>query len=223
MIVRAKKRKRKHWLQQHIRDGYVRKAQADGYRSRAVYKLIEIDQRDRLLRPGMTVVELGAAPGGWTQYVRERIGVTGRAIAVDVQPMAPIPGVIVVHGDIADAAVKQRIIAHLGGDGRADLVISDMAPNISGIRDVDESRGIALLENSLALAVAVLARGGGFLVKLFAGDSVIGFRRRCELYFCDCVIRKPAASRAKSRELYLLAKGFVGDTGGKPVVRGVVP
>ncbi len=219
----AKKHKRNHWLQRHTRDAYVRKAQADGYRSRAVYKLIEIDQRDRLLRPGLTVVELGAAPGSWSQYARERIGPGGTLIAVDVEEMMPIAGVTRVRGDIADVAVKQRIIEHLGGRGRADLVISDMAPNITGIRALDQSRALVLVEDSLTVATAVLAPGGRLLVKLFEGEEVSGFRRRCALYFKRCVIRKPAASRAKSREMYLVANGFVGDTGGKAVVRGAKP
>jgi 23S rRNA (uridine2552-2'-O)-methyltransferase len=221
--VRVKKHKRNQWLQRHARDVYVRKAKADGYRSRAVYKLIEIDRRDRLLRPGLTVVELGAAPGSWSQHVWDRISPGGTLIAVDIEEMTPIAGVTLVRGDIADAAVIQRIIEQLGGRGRADLVISDMAPNITGIRALDQSRALALVEHSLVVATAVLAPGGHMLVKLFEGEGVNGFRRRCALYFSKCVIRKPAASRAKSREMYLLANGFIGETGSKAVVRGVKP
>ncbi len=201
----------------------MRKAQADGYRSRAVYKLIEIDRRERLLRPGLTVVEFGAAPGSWSQYVRERISPGGTLIAVDIQEMTPIAGVTLVRGDIADSKVRQRIIEQLGGGGHADLVISDMAPNITGIRVLDQSRALALLEDSLAVAISVLAPGGRLLVKLLEGEGVSGFRRRCALYFSKCVIRKPAASRAKSREMYLFANGFIGDTGGKAVVHGAKP
>ncbi len=201
----------------------MRKARADGYRSRAVYKLIEIDRRDRLLRPGLTVVEFGAAPGSWSQYVWERISPGGTLIAVDIQEMTPIAGVTLVRGDIADSEVIQRIIEQNGGRGRADLVISDMAPNITGIRALDQSRALALLEDSLAVAIAVLVPGGHFLVKLFEGEGVSGFRQRCALYFSKCVIRKPAASRAKSREMYLFANGFIGDTGGKAVVHGAKP
>lgn len=210
--MRAKKRKRNHWVQQHARDAFVRKAQSEGYRSRAVYKLIEIDRRDRLLRPGMTVVDLGAAPGSWSQYVWRRICPGGNLIAVDIQEMTPISGTTQLRGDIADPAVIQRIIERLGGRGRADLVISDIAPNLTGISVLDQSRALALVEQSLTTATAVLAPGGDLLVKLFEGEGVSGFRRRCALYFGKCVIRKPAASRTKSREIYLVAKGFIGDT-----------
>ncbi len=210
-------------MQRHARDAYVRRAKVDGYRSRAVYKLIEIDRRDRLLCPGLTVVELGAAPGSWSQYVRERISPGGTLIAVDTQDMAPLAGVTLVRGDIADVAVKQQIIEQLGGGGRADLVISDMAPNMSGIRVLDQARAMTLLDDSLATAIAVLARGGRLLVKLFAGEDVNVFRKRCELYFRKCVIRKPAASRARSREMYLFAQGFIADTDANAVVRRAKP
>lgn len=201
----------------------MRKAQSEGYRSRAVYKLIEIDRRDRLLRPGMTVVELGAAPGSWSQYVWRRICPGGTLIAVDIQEMTPIAGVTLVRGDVSGPAMIQRILEQLGGRGRADLVISDIAPNLTGIGVLDQSRTVALLEDTLTLAMAVLAPGGDLLVKLFEGEGVREFRRRCALYFGKCVIRKPAASRAQSREIYLFAKGFIGDTGGKAVVRGAKP
>ena len=206
-----KKRKRNNWLQRHKRDIFVRKARSHGYRSRAVYKLQEIDERDHLFHQGQVVLELGAAPGGWTQYAHGRVGPRGTVVAVDVIDMAPITGVIFIHGDITDLAVKKQIIDLLQGDGLADLVISDMAPNITGIRVVDQSRALTLVEQSLEVALNVLRPGGTLLVKLFAGGDIPDFRHRCALYFKQCVVRKPAASKERSREFYLLARGFIGD------------
>ncbi len=205
--MRVKKRKRNNWLQRHQRDIYVRKAKAQGFRTRAAFKIMELDRSDRLFRPGLVVVELGAAPGGWSQYVRSKIAPGGLLVAVDLQDMPPIPGVQVVRGDFTDSEIKQKVLDCLP-DGYADLVISDAAPNITGIEAVDQGNTLALLESSLDLACTALKPGGHFLVKTMEGRESQEFRRRCALYFEQCKARKPRASRARSREVYLLAKGF---------------
>ncbi len=223
-MVRAKRRKSNDWKRRHTRDAYVRRSKVDGYRSRAVYKLIEIDRRDHILRPGLAVVELGAAPGGWSQYVQSRIGPNGKLVAVDVLAMEVIPGAVIIQGDIMNPAVQQRILRSLP-NGLADLVISDISPNISGIRDVDDAKALRLLNMSLEVAATVLIRGGKLLVKLFSGREADGFRSRCAARFEQCLVRKPGASRARSREIYLLAKGFLEapKTAGKTVVRIAKP
>ena len=199
--------RKKGWLREHTRDAYVRRAQADGYRSRAVYKLMEIDTRYRLLRPGMTVIDLGAAPGGWTQYVRERVGPKGCVLAQDLLPMAPVPGVQFVCGDIADPAVLDLLMQQLAGS-KAELVISDMAPNISGMEVVDIPRSYYLAELALDLARQVLKPGGGLLTKLFQGEGFDAYQNELRQSFRRVVIRKPKASRARSREIYALATGY---------------
>ncbi len=207
-IVRGKKRKRNNWLQRHARDPYVRRAKAQGYRTRATFKIMELDRSDRLFRPGLVVVELGSAPGGWSQYVYSKISPGGTLVAVDLKEMPPIPGVTFVCGDMSRFDIKRKIIDCLP-EGSADLVISDAAPNITGIGAVDQSKTLALLEDSLDLACTVLKPGGRFLVKLREGGDMQGFRRRCALYFKQCAARKPGASRARSPEVYLLGTGFL--------------
>lgn len=197
----------KSWLQRHKNDPYVRQAQTAHYRSRAVYKLEEIDRRDRLFRPGQVVVELGAAPGGWTQYVTAKTRPGGRVIAVDMLEMAPVPGADFIHGDFTEAAVFERCLKALGGR-EADLVISDLSPNLSGIRDTDQARSMYLAELVLDFAGRVLKPGGGLLVKLFQGAGVDPFRQALSKQFQRLMVRKPDASRAGSREFYLLADGY---------------
>ncbi len=217
-MVRGKSSKRK-WLKSHQADPFVQRAAAHGYRSRAVYKLIEIDERDRLLRPGLHVVELGSAPGGWSQYVAERVGPTGKLIAVDVLEMAAVPGVTVIRGDFCDAAVEDSVRSCLA-NGRADLVLSDLAPNITGIQSADEARAERLELAALEFARRTLKPGGDMLIKLLSGSGVEGVRGCFAAYFAHCAVRKPKASRPKSREFYLLARRF---RGGEVVVPGGKP
>ncbi len=202
-------RNKKSWLREHARDAYVRRAQADGYRSRAVYKLMEIDARYRLLRSGMTVIDLGAAPGGWAQYVRERVGPKGRVLAQDVLAMAPLPGVQFVRGDIVDPGVLDLLVEQLAGS-RADLVISDMAPNISGDSVSDQARMVALAERVLVVAGVVLKDGGHLLLKAFQGAGFVQVRQAMQPSFDKLLTCKPQASRSHSREIYLLGLGFHG-------------
>lgn len=205
MAKRSKSSQR--WLREHFDDPFVARAQQEGYRSRAVYKLAEIDQRDHLLRPGLRVVDLGAAPGGWSQYAAERIGRAGRVVASDILPMEPIPGVDIVTGDFHEESVLNAILAQLG-EGPADLVLSDIAPNLSGTDAVDQPRAIYLCELALDFAVRVLKPNGAFLVKLFQGQGSDDFLREVRTRFRRVVVRKPSASRPRSREVYVLAQGL---------------
>ncbi len=205
MAKRSKSSQR--WLREHFDDPFVARAQQEGYRSRAVYKLAEIDQRDHLLRPGLRVVDLGAAPGGWSQYAAERIGRTGRVVASDILPMEPIPGVDIVTGDFHEESVLNAILAQLGEEP-ADLVLSDIAPNLSGTDAVDQPRAIYLCELALDFAVRVLKPNGAFLVKLFQGQGSDEFLREVRTRFGRVVVRKPSASRPRSREVYVLAQGL---------------
>ncbi len=197
------------WLREHLDDIFVKRAQKEGYRSRAVYKLMEIDERDRLFRAGQTVVDLGAAPGGWSQYARKRVGTRGRVVALDVLPIAPLPGVDVIQGDFTEQAVLGSLLDRLGGKA-VDLVISDMAPNMSGITVSDQPRSIYLAELALDFAAEVLRPGGGFLVKAFQGEGFRPFHQQMQSRFEKLVSRKPRASRPRSREIYLLGRGFIG-------------
>ena len=192
------------WLREHFQDPYVRQAQAEGLRSRAAFKLTELIERDRLLRPGMTVVDLGAAPGGWTQVVREALGDRGRVIALDVLPMQGIAGVDVLQGDFRDATVLARLEALLAGSP-VDLVLSDMAPNMSGVALVDQARAMELAELALEFSRRWLRPGGSLLVKLFKGVGFDEFVRNLRRDFERVSMRKPKASRARSREVYALA------------------
>lgn len=193
------------WMRRHVADVFVQRSVREGYRSRAAYKLQEIDRRDRLMAPGMAVVDLGAAPGGWSQVARERVGASGRVVAVDVLPMKAVPGVMQVSGDILEPGTVERVIDSLGGAG-ADLVLSDMAPNLTGVAATDQARCEALVEAALAVALRVLKPGGAMVVKLFHGS---GFERALALLgagFGEVVVRKPEASRSRSSEAYAVAK-----------------
>lgn len=198
----------RRWLKAHLSDLSVRRAQNQGYRSRAVYKLLEIDQRDRLLHQGMTIVDLGAAPGSWSQYCVERVGTAGRVIALDVLPMAPLPGVDVIQCDFCDDTALTGLLNRLQGCP-AHVVLSDMAPNISGLAAIDQPRAMRLAEMALELASQVLACDGSFLVKGFQGEGFDDYVRRLRECFRKVVIRKPKASRARSREVFLLARHAV--------------
>ena len=196
------------WLQRHFNDAYVRQAQQAGYRSRAAFKLLEINERDHILRPGMTVIDLGAAPGGWTQVVAKIVGERGRIIALDILPMDSMPGVRFIHGDFREDAVFAALL-EMVGEQRVDLVISDMAPNISGMKSVDQPRAMYLAELALDLARKVLSPGGALLVKAFEGEGMEALRRELRVSFKTLVTRKPKASRPSSREVYMLAKNYV--------------
>lgn len=197
----------KRWLREHERDVFVQRARGEGFRSRAAYKLQEIDQRDRLLKPGITVVDLGAAPGGWSQVVQKRLGGQGTIIAVDLLEMPSIAGVEFIQGDFTDTAIVERIRAAAGGP--ADLVLSDMAPNMSGMRAVDQPRMMHLVESVLYFAEWSLKPGGDLLLKIFHGEGFDEFLRALRARFKKVSIRKPEASRDRSSETYVLARGLV--------------
>ncbi|MFJ1268429.1 23S rRNA (uridine(2552)-2'-O)-methyltransferase RlmE [Legionella lytica] len=197
----------KRWLQEHFDDVYVKKAQAEGYRSRAVYKLKEVDEKESLLKSGMTVVDLGAAPGGWTQYVSERLQGRGRIVALDILPMDSLPDVDVIHGDFREDDVLQQLMA-LIPERSVDLVLSDMAPNMSGTTAIDIPRAMYLVELAFDFADKMLKPGGSMLVKIFHGSGFDDLVKQAKASFDKVVIRKPAASRARSKETYLLAKGY---------------
>ena len=194
------------WLREHFSDPFVKRAQAEGWRSRAVFKLEQIDQRERLLRPGMTVLDLGAAPGAWSQYVRRRLGSAGRIVASDILPMEPLAGVEFLQGDFREQSVFEALQALLGKDG-VDLVLSDMAPNLSGMDAIDAPRAMYLAELALDMAAETLKPGGSALIKVLQGagfDALLrGARGRFERVKC----LKPEASRSRSSETYLLASG----------------
>lgn len=205
MAKRSKSSRR--WLDEHFSDEHVKRAQAEGWRSRAVFKLEEIDQKDRLLKPGMTIVDLGAAPGGWSQYAVRKLGKAGRVVALDILPMDPLEGVDFLQGDFTEAEPFERLLAALG-PAKADLVISDMAPNLSGMDAVDQPRAMYLAELALDLAERVLKPGGDFLVKVFQGEGFDEYLKRLRGEFGKVASRKPKASRSRSREVYLLARNY---------------
>ncbi|MEN5301750.1 MULTISPECIES: 23S rRNA (uridine(2552)-2'-O)-methyltransferase RlmE [unclassified Pseudomonas] len=198
-----------NWLREHFNDPFVKQAQKDGYRSRASYKLLEIQEKDRLIRPGMSVIDLGAAPGGWSQVTSRLIGGQGRLIASDILEMDSIPDVTFIQGDFTDDAVLQQILQAVG-DSHVDLVISDMAPNMSGTPEVDMPRAMFLCELALDLATRVLKPGGDFLIKIFQGEGFDMYLKDVRTKFDKVQMRKPSSSRDRSREQYLLGKGFKG-------------
>lgn len=204
----ARSKSSQRWLREHFDDEYVKKSQKDGYRSRAIYKLKEIQDKDRIIQPGHTVVDLGAAPGGWSQYAAELVGRKGRVIASDILPIDPLPFVEFLVGDFREASVLRELLDLLG-ENKADLVISDMAPNISGVEGVDQPRSIYLCELALDMARQVLKPDGTFVVKLFQGQGSDDFLNDVRSYFKRVKIRKPSASRPRSREVYVLAQGFM--------------
>lgn len=204
----ARTKSSQRWLKRHFSDTYVLQAQQLGYRSRAAFKLLEIQEQDRILRPGMTVVDLGAAPGGWSQIAASLVGAKGRVIALDVLEMDPLPGVEFLRGDFTEEAVFDQLLQILNGQ-RIDLVISDMSPNISGLKSVDQPRTMYLAELALDFARKVLAPGGNMLVKVFEGSGIEEFRKEARSSFRSLAVRKPKASRASSREVYILARNFI--------------
>jgi len=206
----AQRSKSSHnWLREHFNDPFVKQAQKDGYRSRASYKLLEIQEKDRLIRPGMTVVDLGAAPGGWSQVTSRLIGGQGRLIASDILEMDSIPDVTFIQGDFTEDAVFRQILEAIGNT-EVDLVISDMAPNMSGLSAVDMPRAMFLCELALDLAGRVLRPGGDFLIKIFQGEGFDAYHKDVRKMFDKVQMRKPTSSRDRSREQYLLGRGFKG-------------
>jgi 23S rRNA (uridine2552-2'-O)-methyltransferase len=203
----ARSKSSHRWLKEHFTDKYVKRAQKEGYRSRAAYKLIEIQEKDKLFRPGMVVIDLGAAPGGWSQLLIKWVQPKGRVIAIDILEMAPISQVEVLQGDFQDQAVIDQLKKQLGTD-LVDVVISDMAPNTTGVRAVDQPRSMFLAELALDFALQVLRAEGNFLIKLFQGEGSESFIRMLRQHFKKVFIRKPSSSRSRSREIYLVGTGF---------------
>lgn len=203
----ARSKSSSRWLQEHFSDPYVKRAQAEGWRSRAVYKLQEINERDRLLKPGTTLVDLGAAPGGWSQYAARALGERGRVLALDILPMDALAGVDFIQGDFREETVFAQLLATLAGTP-VDLVISDMAPNTSGLKAVDQPKQMYLVELALDFARQTLRPGGDFLVKVFQGEGFDALLKDLRADFGSVATRKPKASRARSAELYLLARNF---------------
>ncbi|NNL19052.1 MAG: 23S rRNA (uridine(2552)-2'-O)-methyltransferase RlmE [Boseongicola sp.] len=194
------------WLQEHHKDEYVLQAQREGYRSRAVYKLLELHERDRLIQRGQRILDLGAAPGGWCQVAAKLAGPEAEIVAVDILEMQPIEGVTFIQGDFREDQVLQKILSSLSG--HADLVLSDMAPNISGIRSVDQTRSMYLAELALDCAAQVLAPGGSFVTKLFHGEGFDLYVKNARSMFQHVKVKKPKASRPRSRETYMVARGY---------------
>ncbi|CAG0942102.1 Ribosomal RNA large subunit methyltransferase E [Gammaproteobacteria bacterium] len=203
----ARKSSSGRWKQRQASDPYVRRARTEGWRSRAAFKLMEIDDRERLLRRGKRVLDLGAAPGGWSQVAAGRVGLSGRVIAVDLLPMEPLEGVVVIQGDFVEPGTQEQVLTALGGL-RADLVISDMAPNITGNRSVDQPRALALVEAVFESADHFLEPGGAVLAKVFQGEGFEALVAAARRDFGSVRIRKPASSRAESREMYLVAGNY---------------
>jgi len=190
----------KRWLRRHVTDLYVRKAREQGYRSRAAFKLLELDQKESLFRPGMTVIDLGAAPGGWSQLAAKRVGPSGKVIAIDLLQIAPISGVTVVKGDF-----REKFPA----DVKADVIVSDLSPNLSGIADVDQARSLELALAAIAFCRKALKPDGVFVVKAFQGEAFGELRSELQRTFRKIAVRKPSASRGESRETYVVARGLL--------------
>ncbi|MDG1122600.1 MAG: 23S rRNA (uridine(2552)-2'-O)-methyltransferase RlmE [Glaciecola sp.] len=205
----AKPKPGKKWMEEHLNDPYVKKAQVDGYRSRASYKLIEINDKDKLYQSGNIVMDLGSAPGGWSQVIAPVVGDKGRVIASDILPMDGIVGVSFIQGDFTDERIYDAIL-NLLGDDRVDTVVSDMAPNLSGVNTTDQYSSIYLVELALDMARNVLKPGGCFCAKVFQGVGYEEYVKDVRKSFNKVIIRKPAASRARSREVYVVGKGFKG-------------
>jgi 23S rRNA (uridine2552-2'-O)-methyltransferase len=203
----ARSKTSKQWLKEHFDDSYVKQSKELGYRSRASFKLLELHEQDKLFKRGMTVVDLGAAPGGWSQVAAELVGDKGRVIASDILKMDPLPGVEFIQGDFTEQEVLTQLLESLG-DQAADLVISDMAPNMSGMKDIDQPRVMYLAELALDMARTTLKPGGGLLMKLFHGEGIEALQKELRGCFTTLRVRKPKASRARSSEIYLLSTGF---------------
>jgi 23S rRNA (uridine2552-2'-O)-methyltransferase len=205
----ARSKSSKGWLQEHFDDQYVKQAQKLGYRSRACFKLLEIQEKDRLIKPGNLVIDLGSAPGGWSQVAAELVGHKGRVIASDILPMDSLAGVEFIKGDFTEAVVFEQLLALIDNDC-VDLVISDMAPNLSGVKDVDQPQAMYLVELALDMAKQVLKPGGALVAKVFQGEGFDEYYKEVRLVFTRVVTRKPDSSRSRSREVYMVATGYKG-------------
>jgi 23S rRNA (uridine2552-2'-O)-methyltransferase len=205
----ARTRSSNKWLQRHVKDPYVRKAREEGYRSRAAYKLIEVNSRNRLLLAGSRVVDLGAAPGGWSQVAAQKVMPGGKVIAVDLLEIAPMSGLTILRGDCREPEIQAQLVEALGGH-KADVVLSDMSPNISGIASADQARAAELVQMAIDFCQAQLKPGGAFLVKVFQGGEFAGVLKEMKLKFREVRTIKPSASREESRETYLLGRGLKG-------------
>ena len=203
-----KSKSSKKWLKEHFDDPYVKQAQEAGYRSRAVFKLKEIDDKDHLLKPGHSVVDLGAAPGGWTEYARAKLPEKDPVFALDILPMEPIDGVTIIQGDFTSEEVLGELLQALNG-ARIDLVLSDMAPNISGMKAIDQPKAMYLAELALDFCQQVMKPGGDFLVKVFQGEGFDSYLKAMRGQFQKVLVRKPSASRPRSREVYLLGRDYI--------------
>jgi 23S rRNA (uridine2552-2'-O)-methyltransferase len=203
----ARSKSSNRWMQEHFDDEYVKMAQVQGYRSRAVFKLKEINEKDNLIKNGMNIVDLGAAPGGWSQLARQLMGKNGQLIALDILPIEPLEGVTTILGDFREESVLNALYVQLAG-APIHLIMSDMAPNMSGNKATDQARSIYLGELALDMAKTVLAKQGTFLVKLFQGEGFEAFHKEVQAAFTQVTIRKPKASRPRSNEVYILAKGY---------------
>ena len=201
------KSKNRTWIKQHVKDPYVVQSQRDGYRSRASYKLLEIIEKARLIKPGMTVVDLGSSPGGWSQVAAKKVGHQGSVVAVDILPMNPVAGVDFIQGDFTEEEILAELLKTIGNKP-VDLVISDMAPNLTGMKAVDQPAVVYLAELAVDLAQQVLTVDGIFIAKLFQGEGFDEFVRSTRKVFNVVSLKKPDASRSKSREVYLVAKGL---------------
>ena len=206
----ARSKTSKKWLHEHFKDQYVKQAWKDGLRSRAAYKLLEIQEKDRFIRPGMSVVDLGAAPGGWTQVLSDMVGGKGRIMATDILLMDPFPDVTFIQGDFTEQAVFDQLMAALGSEP-VDVVMSDMAPNMSGHRSVDQARAMCLVELAVDFAAQALKPGGDLLMKVFQGEGFEALHKSLRQQYKTVLTRKPGASRGRSREIYLLARQFIGN------------
>jgi 23S rRNA (uridine2552-2'-O)-methyltransferase len=197
------------WLSRHLSDPFVKQAQKDGYRSRSAYKLIELNEKDKLIRPGMRILDLGSAPGGWSQVAGRIVGAKGRVLATDILPMDALLNVDFIQGDFTEDAIVQQLLDWLGG-GKFDLIVSDIAPNITGISSADQASSIYFLELALDTVRKTLKPGATFVAKMFQGSGSDQYLKELRAHFDKVLIRKPAASRKESREVYLVAKGFKG-------------
>ncbi len=205
----ARSKSSNDWMDEHFNDHYVMKAKEEGYRSRACYKLMEIDDKDKLIKPGMTVVDLGSAPGSWSQVAVKRVGDRGLVVASDILPMDGMAGVTFLQGDFTEEVVFDQLMSVIG-DRPVDLVISDMAPNMSGMSAVDQPSAMYLVELALDMARQVLKPGGSYVAKVFHGEGFDEYLKDMRSSFQKVVTRKPDSSRARSREVYLVAKGYKG-------------
>jgi len=208
-MASARPKNSRDWVQRHLSDPYVKRAQADGFRSRSVYKLTEIDAKEKLVKPGMTVVDLGSAPGGWSQWGVKQVGAKGKFVAIDLLEMEPIPGVQFIQADFSESAGLDAVVAAIGGElAKVDLVISDMAPNLTGVVITDQARLFTLGELAMDFAVKFLKPNGAFLVKVFQGPGFEPYVKTLRSHFKGVAAKKPDASRGESREIYLMARNL---------------